>query len=129
MTREEIYLEVLKIASQLIINQHTDKRADLHNQWVLESEELWRIRKLKLAYPPIPPYPSEQDVTACATNLLRFIEKKVDEGDITSDNKITEEHVDVAQITESSVTPSKKPSEEASTIFNRFKSVWKHEQN
>jgi hypothetical protein len=63
------------MARELVINDHTDRRAEMHNQWLTESNELWRTRRIRLAYPPIPPYPTENDIIARARVLLDFVEK------------------------------------------------------
>jgi len=66
-------LEILRMARELVINEHTDRRAEMHNQWLVESNELWRTRRMRLAYPPIPPYPNENDIIARAQKLLEFL--------------------------------------------------------
>ena len=68
-------LEILRMARELVINEHTDRRAEMHNQWLTESNELWRTRRVRLAYPSIPPYPTENDIIARARTLLDFVEK------------------------------------------------------
>lgn len=98
MTRDEIRLEVLKLAQQLVTNQYVDERANLHNEWVAQSDELWRTRKLKLAYPPIPSYPTSTDVCNCAITLLNFIESKVDVNSLNHDNEMVEEVIETKTI-------------------------------
>ena len=66
-------LEILRMARELVINEHTDRRAEMHNQWLAESNELWRTRRIRLAYPSIPPYPTENDIIARAQVLLDFL--------------------------------------------------------
>ena len=66
-------LEILRMARELVINEHTDRRAEMHNQWLVDSNELWRTRRVRLAYPPIPPYPNENDIIARAQKLLEFL--------------------------------------------------------
>lgn len=68
-------LEILRMARELVINEHTDRRAEMHNQWLTESSELWRTRRIRLAYPPIPPYPNENDIIARAKTLMDFVGK------------------------------------------------------
>jgi hypothetical protein len=68
-------LEILRMARELVINEHTDRRAEMHNQWLTESSELWRTRRIRLAYPPIPPYPNENDIIARAKALMDFVGK------------------------------------------------------
>jgi len=76
-------LEILRMARELVINEHTDRRAEMHNQWLTESNELWRTRRIRLAYPPIPPYPTENDIIARARVLLDFVEKSPAVADTT----------------------------------------------
>jgi hypothetical protein len=76
-------LEILRMARELVINEHTDRRAEMHNQWLTESSELWRTRRIRLAYPPIPPYPTENDIIARARVLLEFVEKSPTVADTT----------------------------------------------
>ncbi len=73
MNRESINFELLRIAKELAINEYVDHRAQLHNQWLVDSDLLWRTKRLRLAYPPIPPYPTEKDVLAKANSLLAFL--------------------------------------------------------
>jgi hypothetical protein len=70
---EKSLLEILRMARELVINEHTDRRAQLHNTWLYESNQLWQSRRMKLKYPDIPPYPTEQDVLERAQTLLKFL--------------------------------------------------------
>jgi hypothetical protein len=67
-------LEILKMAKEIVINEHVDRRAEVHNQWLLDSDLLWKSRKLRLAYPPIPPYPTEIDIVVRAKTLMDFLD-------------------------------------------------------
>lgn len=75
-------LEVLKIAKELTINHHADKRAELHNKWLLESDTMWKARRLRVAYPPIPPYPSEEDILIKAKSMLEFLHAKPTQAEV-----------------------------------------------
>lgn len=66
-------LEILKMARDLVINEYTDRRAEMHNKWLIESDHLWQTQKLRLSYPSIPPYPTEHEILARAQVLLDFI--------------------------------------------------------
>jgi hypothetical protein len=68
--------EILKIAKELVVNEYTDRRAEEHNKWLVESEHLWKTQRLRLAYPTIPPYPTEIDVVSRAALMLEFVKKK-----------------------------------------------------
>lgn len=87
-----INLEILKMARELVINEHTDRRANLHNQWLLESDKLWRTSRIRLSYPEIPPYPTESEILERAKSLMEFLnsgqskEKKIkDQGKLFSE--------------------------------------------
>lgn len=73
MDRESINFEILRIAKEIVINEYVDRRAHVHNQWLVESDFLWKSQRLRLAYPPIPPYPTEQEVVERAKTLLAFL--------------------------------------------------------
>jgi hypothetical protein len=77
-------LEILKMAKEIVINEHVDQRAEVHNQWLLDSDLLWKSRKLRLAYPTIPPYPTEIDIVVRAKVLMDFLNSKT-----VSDNRPT----------------------------------------
>jgi hypothetical protein len=66
-------LEILKMARELVINEYIDRRAQDHNLWVAQSDELMRTRGFKLQYPAFPPYPTEADIIAKADSLIRFM--------------------------------------------------------
>lgn len=70
---EQMLLEILRMARELVINEYTDRRAQDHNEWLYESERLWATRRMKLKYPIIPPYPTEQDIIERAQILLKFL--------------------------------------------------------
>ena len=69
-------LEILRLAKDLVVNEYIDRRADLHNKWLAESDYMWRTKKIKLAYPPIPPYPTENEILARAQMLMEFVKAK-----------------------------------------------------
>jgi hypothetical protein len=73
MADDSVNLQILLMARQLVINGHTDRRADLHNQWLVDSAALWASHRQRLAYPPIPPYPTEAEIVARARALLEFV--------------------------------------------------------
>ena len=76
-------MEILKMARELVINEYTDMRAQMHNEWLFESDKLWKTRKVRLAYPPIPPYPTEKDILDRANKLLNFV-------NLSTDDKVAE---------------------------------------
>jgi hypothetical protein len=71
---DEKRLEILKMARELVINEHTDRRAELHNQWLVQSERMWAMHRQRVPYPSIPPYPTEEIILERAILLLRFVD-------------------------------------------------------
>jgi hypothetical protein len=72
-TNDTTLLEVLKLARDLVVNEHTDRRAHIHNQWVFDSEFLLKTKRVRLQYPPIPPYPTEAHIIERAQSLMDFL--------------------------------------------------------
>lgn len=68
-----INLEILRMAKELVTNEYMDRRAQLHNQWLKDSEEQYLLFGKQPSYPDIPPYPTEQDVVTRAQSLLNFL--------------------------------------------------------
>ena len=73
MKKQDVAFEVLKMSRELVLNEHTDRRAQIHNNWLVESEQLWITRRVKLAYPEIPAYPTEAEILARADKLMKFL--------------------------------------------------------
>lgn len=68
-----ITLEILRMAKEIVINEYTDRRAQEHNQWLKDSEETWRTKRVKLPYPDIPPYPTEVEIVKRGQTLFAFL--------------------------------------------------------
>lgn len=66
-------LEILKMARELTVNEYIDRRAQEHNEWLGKSAELWKTQRLTLAYPIIPPYPTEKEIIVRAKALMDFL--------------------------------------------------------
>lgn len=78
MNYDAVNLELLRIARELVVNEYTDRRAEMHNKWLVESEHLWRTQRLRLAYPTIPSPPRESDILEVAKKLMEFVSKEAD---------------------------------------------------
>jgi hypothetical protein len=72
-------LEILKMARELVINEYIDRRAQEHNEWLEKSTQLWKTKRESLAYPIIPPYPTEIEIITRAKILLEFLKDDNDE--------------------------------------------------
>lgn len=66
-------LIVLRMAHEILHNQYVEHKMKLHNEWALSAASLWSTQGTKLAYPPLPPYPSEIRVVSAAQVLLKFL--------------------------------------------------------
>lgn len=96
-------LEILKMARELTINEYIDRRAQEHNEWLGKSSELWKTQRLALAYPVIPPYPTEKEIITRAKALVDFllvdkmdddiaeIDTKIELADVEADVEFAEE--------------------------------------
>lgn len=96
-------LEILKMARELTINEYIDRRAQEHNEWLGKSSELWKTQRLALAYPVIPPYPTEKEIIARAKALVDFLlvdkmddeisetETKIELTEVETDSEFVEE--------------------------------------
>ncbi len=85
-TDEKMLLEILRMARELVINEYTDRRAQDHNTWVFQSQNLWATQRTVLKYPDIPPYPTERDIIERAQMLLKFL--VIDKPSISNIEKI-----------------------------------------
>jgi hypothetical protein len=73
-----INLEILKMAKEIVINEYVDRRAQIHNEWLAKSEELWQKSKQRTRYPDIPPYPTEIDIVSRAKVMYDFMKDTSD---------------------------------------------------
>ena len=67
-------LELIKIAKELAYNDYNNRKAELHNRWLAESDAAWRMHKLKVAYPTIPEFPDEDEILNRARKLIEFLD-------------------------------------------------------
>lgn len=61
------------MARDLAYNDYNNRKAELHNQWLKESEIAWNTYRVKVAYPPIPQFPTEAEVIFRANKLIEFL--------------------------------------------------------
>lgn len=73
---KSVYFELLKMAKEIVVNEYIDRRAQDHNKWLADSDVAWKLRRVKLPYPTIPPYPTEKEIVARAQTLYDFLENK-----------------------------------------------------
>jgi hypothetical protein len=111
-------LEILKMAKEIVINEHVDQRAEVHNQWLLDSDLLWKSRKLRLAYPTIPPYPTEIDIVVRAKVLMDFLNSG-------THTQQTIHNVDQKEIKEESIEMVASPDDlpKSGNLFNITKEI------
>lgn len=65
--------ELLKMAREILNEDYINRRAEDHNKWVAENEELWRTKRRNLPYPPFAKYPTDEEIVRAAANLYDFI--------------------------------------------------------
>lgn len=98
---EDINLELIRIARELVLNEYTDNRAKTHNKWLVESDFLWRTQRLRLVYPDIPPHPTEEDIIRKAKTLMTFVQS----------NKLSELISNKDTVAEEKLQPTPEPTE------------------
>lgn len=65
--------ELLKMARELLNEDYINRRAEDHNKWVAENEEMWRTRRRNVPYPAFTEYPRDDEIVKAARNLYDFI--------------------------------------------------------
>ena len=98
-------LELIKIARELAYNDYNNRKAELHNQWLLESDIAWKKHKVKVAYPTIPEFPSEDEIINRAMKLIEFL--NTHRPDL--EEKIPEPQAEVQIEVEQPTEPESKP--------------------
>lgn len=66
-------LELLRLAKELAYSDYNNRKAELHNQWIKESDLAWKLHRAKVAYPNIPDFPSESEIINRALKLIEFL--------------------------------------------------------
>lgn len=94
---DPVYLEILRMAKDLVMQEYTDIRAQDHNKWLVESEHLWKTQRLRLAYPTIPVPPTERDIIARAQILLNFLAKEETKKNIVDQTLTTKEMIELEE--------------------------------
>lgn len=126
-------LEILKLAKELAYSDYNNRKAELHNQWVAESDYMWRTQKLRVAYPPIPQFPTEEEIARRAERLLAFIlTPRPDLKDQKAINEVKEliEEVSNKELTDeplSTVTEiiQNDNTQQSESVFDKLKKVWR----
>ena len=65
--------ELLKISADIVMSEYVTRKNDIHEKWIVESLYLWQSQGVRLAYPQLPPYPSNEDIIAKARSLADFL--------------------------------------------------------
>lgn len=66
-------VELLKIASDIVMSEYLSRKNDIHEKWIIESLYLWQTQNTRLAYPTLPPYPTDRDILDKAKSLVDFL--------------------------------------------------------
>lgn len=62
-------LELLKLARKQLNEEYFTRRAQIHQQWQIDSQATWINKGVMLPYPPIESLPEEQDIVARALEI------------------------------------------------------------
>lgn len=84
-------LELIRI-SRIILNlEQQEKKNELHNKWLIESERRWRQDRGFVPYPEMILFPSEKEVLLLARDLKEFLNNRSTVTDILSTETTKEE--------------------------------------
>jgi hypothetical protein len=73
MTPFEIRLELLKMAKEMLEQDHFSKRDQVSNDWTVKVENARHAGQTPPDHPGFPPYPNETDIIAKAQTLNGFV--------------------------------------------------------
>jgi len=73
MSPFEIRLELLKMAKEILEQDHFGKREQLSSDWTVKLENARHAGATPPDHPGFPPYPSETDIIKKATELNGFV--------------------------------------------------------
>lgn len=110
-----IYFELLKMAKEVVVNEYIDRRAQDHNQWLADAEIAWKLRRVRIPYPTIPPYPTEKEIVARAQTLYDFIENKKENFVVENSNVLVPAPSEKISTPESNTTSQPEPKTEPIT--------------
>lgn len=94
--------EILKMARDIVINEYTDRRAQLHNQWITQSQQA-KQRGQSVPYPDIPAYPTEEQIVARAQTLMKFLRGEITVSDTPTNTAKSESAATVEPVPQSPV--------------------------
>ena len=66
-------LRVLELAQEMMHNEYVDHKAQLHNEWVINADIVWRTQRTRIKYPSFPAYPCVTEVVARAEVMFAFL--------------------------------------------------------
>lgn len=119
-------IEILRIAKDLAYSDYNNRKAELHNQWLKESDYMWRTQKLRVAYPTIPPYPTEEEIVSRAKKLLDFLNTPRPDLELPQTSAMAPEFM---QASDAPVSQNNIDGENNSgiipSVFKNIKNVWK----
>lgn len=116
-------VELLKIAKDLVYSEYATKKNDIHEKWVVESLYLWQTQQVRMAYPELPPYPTDRDIVDRAKSLVEFMNTPrpdLGEVDSTNVNNITINNTNTQETKPSDSKPKEGLLEKVIKIFTIF---------
>jgi len=70
-------LSLLRMAKEILLNEHAEKKAEIHNRWSAEAAIAWRTRGMVVPYPIFPPYPDNSMIVYKAIELAKSLNNNV----------------------------------------------------
>lgn len=68
-------LELLRLAKELAYADYNNRRANIHNEWLVDNERMQKTHRTNVPYPTIPPYPTEEEIIYRAEKLIEFLNR------------------------------------------------------
>lgn len=118
-------LELLRLAKELAYSDYNNRKSELHNQWLAESDIAWKKHRLKVSYPPIPPFPSEAEIVNRALNLINFLNTPRPDIDKATNKDEIKEAVTAGEVIPEDI----KPEEEVKEVKSENKQETPVEKN
>lgn len=128
-------LELLRLAKELAYADYNNRRANIHNQWVVDNDRMQRTHKVNVPYPSIPQYPTEDEIISRAKKLIDFLnhprpdlEKQTLHNEVKQLITDVEKELGKTTVVEEQTEPTQQPiteTGEKQSVLGKIKNVWR----